>query len=313
MKDVLFLATYFNNPHFIEFQMKSLKTFVENDFDFVVLDDSKDDTVSILSSKLARDEIKSEAEKYGAQYMQVPQSIHAYYSQGGYVPNENPNTSHPTERHQALIRWILTNYKKLGFDNYKVLALIDADVFFRRKTDMVKYMEYDIMGSFRTQTINLPLGNFPDKMFPEKVKKLNGTTIDFLTLCILFVNLQKVNNLETMDVGSWPGTDTGSKTNFFIKENTQYTYSFIIDYQDPEYRSDLFSKRLLRGLGEVTEKAEMLHYRAGSNWGYEQPDYYRAKLNGILNKYIPEIAVPNTNSSKGEFISYDGEHTVKAL
>ena len=131
MKNTIFLATYFNNPQFIEWQAKSFKKFVEDEYDFTVLDDSQDSTRSIISNGSARDEIRNEAAKHGAGYIQVPQSIHAYESQGGYVPNINPSVEHPTERHQALIRWLFRNNKSLGFDQYKTMVLLDSDVFIK--------------------------------------------------------------------------------------------------------------------------------------------------------------------------------------
>jgi hypothetical protein len=306
MKNTLFISTYYNNPHFIELQAKTFKKFVEDDFDFTVLDDSTDSVTSILSGNLARTEIRSECEKYNVGYVHVPQSIHAYYSQGGYVPNENETVTHPTERHQAILRWLFKNYKQLGFDQYKTLVLFDADVMFRQPVKMSEFMEYDIIGTGRTQYIDLPLGKFSDAMFSDKVRSVNHTTINFLTFFILFLNLQKINNLETLDVGSWPATDTGSKSNFFIKENPQYTISYLHEVHDSKCRVELVSKNKI-----IDKKnAELIHYRAGSNWSYENKDYYREKMNRMLNEFIPDFATEST-TLQHDLVSRDGEHIIR--
>lgn len=308
MKQTVFISTYHNNPHFIELQAKTFEKFVEDDYDFVVLDDSEFHTKSIISGQPAQAEIISECAKYGARYIAVPQSIHAYYSQGGYVPNENPTTHHPTERHQALIRWLFKNYRELalGADNYKTFVLFDADAFFKKSVNMSGYMTHDIIGSWRGQDIKLPLGQFNDNIFSEKVKSINNTNIEFFNLCMLFVNLEHVTNLETMDIGSWPHTDTGGKTHFFIKENSQYTYAYLYDKLDSEFRVDLLSKnREANG-----EDSEIIHYRGGSNWGYESAEYCREKLNRMLKKYIPEFS-KNTSAILHPIISKDGEHILK--
>lgn len=306
MKNTLFVATYHNNPHFIEYQFRSFQKFVQDEFEFAVLDDSEDTTRSILSGNLAREDIRNECVKWGAKHIAVPQSIHAYYSQGGYVPDENPTTHHPTERHQACIRWLFKNYRQLGFDQYKTMVLLDADVFIKQPINISQYMEYEIIGTGRTQAIDLPLGQFPDKMFPPRVKAINGTVINFLTLYIMLINLEKVNNLETMDIGSWPATDTGSKTNFFIKDNPQYVCSYLNERHDSEYRIDVISK----SNNYTADSAEFIHYRAGSNWLYESTDYYREKLNRVLKRYLPDIA-PNIPNTQQEFRSRDGEHILR--
>lgn len=306
MKNTLFISTYFNNPHFIELQFKSLKKFVKDEYDFAVLDDSEDDTRSIISNNLAREEIRNECNRFNINYIQVPQSIHAYYSQGGYVPDENPTVHHVTERHQALIRWLFKNYRSLGLDQYKTLALMDADAFIKKDINMSEYMSHDIIGTWRRQDIILPLGKFSDKMFPEKVKQLDRTTIEFFTLCLMFINLQKVNNLETMDIGSWPETDTGSKTNFFMKDNPQYTYAYLYDKHDSEFRIDLLSKNETAN----GDECEIIHYRAGSNWLSENSNYYREKLNRMLKTYLPDLATDNVESQHN-LRSRDGEHLLK--
>jgi hypothetical protein len=306
MKNTVFVSTYHNNPHFIELQAKSFKKFVEDDYDFAVLDDSEDNTRAILSGGLSRPEIISECAKHGVRHISVPQSIHAYYSKGGYVPDENPTTEHPTERHQALIRWLFRNYRSMGLDQYKTLALFDADAFFKKNVNMSNYMTHDIIGTWREQNIVLPLGKFPDNLFPEKVRKLSGVNIEFFTLCMMFINLEHVTNLETMDIGSWPWTDTGSKTYFFMKDNSQYSYAYLYDKHNPEYRIDLLSKNK-----EANENdAEIIHYRGGSNWSYESPEYCRAKLNKTLQKYLPEF-VTNVSEAFGEVRSKDGQHILK--
>jgi hypothetical protein len=306
MKNTLFIATYFNNAHFIELQSKCFQKYIEDDYDFAVINDSEDNTKSILSGNSSNSDIQEACAKFSVKHIRVPQSIHAYYSQGGYVPNENPTVDHPTDRHQAVIRWLFKNYKELGFDQYKTLALLDADVFFKQKTNISNFMEYDIIGTGRSQAIKLQLGSFPDKMFPQKVKDINNKTINFLTFFILFINIQKINNLEALDVGSWPGTDTGAKSSFFIQENQQYTHSYLNDRHVSEYRIDVVSKSNLFD----EDSAELIHFRAGSNWLYEGKDYYNAKLNKMLKRYLPEFCT-NDYVQHTDLVSRDGEHTVK--
>ena len=306
MKNTAFVATYYNNPHFIELQAKTLSKYVEDSYDFFVLDDSEADTKSILTNNLARDEIKAECLKYGAIYTPIPQTIHQYMRNGGYVPNESPTTHHPTERHQALMRYLLTNPKKLKIDKYKHLVLMDADVFFKQPISVEAYMTHDIIATHRIQDIKLPLSEHHPAMFPPRVRELDGKTINFFTFFIMFVNLQRVTNLHSIDVGSWPATDTGSKSNFFITDNPQYSYKWLNERHVGEVRIDVVSKS-----DDFDEfGAEFVHYRAGSNWLYESSDYYKAKLHRMLKRYLPDLAKPEWDIHQ-DLTSRDGEHSLK--
>src|ERR1700723_420928 len=100
MKNTVFVSTYHNNPHFIRLQYENFKLFVEDHWDFVVLDDSTPTTRAIVSNNLASEEIRQECIKYGARHIAVPQSVHLFEEQGGLVKNDAPdiNLSHGTER-----------------------------------------------------------------------------------------------------------------------------------------------------------------------------------------------------------------------
>lgn len=306
MKNTIFLSTYYNNAHFIELQAKCLQKNILDSYDFAVLDDSEDDTLSLLTNKNSHKEIIEECQKHNVRHIRVPQSIHAYEFQGGYVPNHHASTNHPTERHQAVLRWLFKNYKKLNLNNYKYLVLTDADVFFKQPIEMTSYMEHDVIGTGRTQHIVLPLGKFPDKMFPAKVKTLNDKTIYFFTFFIMFFNLEKISNLETIDVGSFPGTDTGSQSHFFIQDNKNYVFSFLHEAHDSDVRVDVVSKNNNFNY----DSAEMVHYRAGSNWSYESSEYYKAKLYLMLQKYLPDLLDESLKIDQS-VTSRDGHHKIK--
>jgi hypothetical protein len=314
VKKTLFLATYFNNPHFIKIQAALFDKFIEDDYEFAVVDDSGDSTRSIVSNDLARSEIACECSNVGARHIMVPQSIHAHFRDGGYVPDPEtyhaPDINHPSNRQQAVLRWLLANHKNMGLDQYKTLVLMDADIFIKKPMKISEYMDADFIGTGRRQFIDLPTDQ-PSRFFTDKVRSINKSHITFYNCCLLFINMCKVTNLETMDIGTWPGTDTGSKTNFFIRENPQYNFMFLSNLLGLETRIDVLSKNNepwlemdenlnpVRGDNHpspsvVTSQAEfdyaeIIHYRAGSNWSYESPEFYKAKLNRLLKKYIPGL------------------------
>lgn len=300
MKNTLFLATYFNNAHFIKIQDELFRKFIKDEYEFAVVDDSTDSARSIVSGKLAKEDIPSECSIYGARHIKVPQSVHAFFRDGGYVPNpENyhaPDINHPTNRQQAVIRWLIANHKTLGFDQYKTLVIMDADILIRKPIKITEYFNTDLLGTGRKQFIDLPLTTYGSQFFTDRIKTLDKSYISFYNTCLLFINMQKVTNFDQFDIGTWPETDTGSKTNFFIKDNPQYNCAFIGDKYDKESQIDILIK-LTDNTGEInlnkvdvdTEAAEIIHFRASSNWNYDTSEFYKAKLNRMLKKHIPEL------------------------
>lgn len=307
MKNTLFIATYFNNPHFIDLQVKSFKKFVQDEYDFAVIDDSDANTVSLLSGQRASDEIRNECSKYGVRHIAVPQSVHAPISQGGLVPldNEFAGIHHPTVRHQAVLRWIFDNHRSLGFDQYQTLVLLDADMFFKQPVNMKQYMEdYDMMGSWRDLLItqeHLALNS------SDEVRNMLGTKFKHFTLCLLLINMQTVKNLETFNNASFARvTDTGGKTKYFIEGNHQYKFNFMKDFNSQEYRLDFFSKTTT-----IQDEAEIIHYRGGSNWDYQTKDYYYEKLYRMLKRFAPDLCPPEWKSVGHDLASRSGEHVFK--
>jgi hypothetical protein len=313
MKTTLFIATYFNNAHFIEHQVNSFKTFVKDDYDFSVIDDSTDSVKSLLTENLSRNDIISECQKYGVGYIPVPQTVHALIENGGLIVKDAPHIDphHPTERHQACLRWIFNNYKQLGFDQYKYLVLLDADMFFRKPISISEYMEgYDMAGSHREQTVNLSSLD-ADRLsrIPDEIRRMDGQKLDFFTLCLLFINMQTVKNLETIDNRSFRIiTDTGGRTKKFIDDNPQYKFLFLKDWNSAEYRVDFFSKEGPRAPDGTENSPELIHYRGGSNWDYQSRDYYSEKLYRLFKKYIPEIEISYKYKADHDVISKSKEH-----
>lgn len=304
MKKTLFLATYFNNPHFIAFQKLSFHKFIDGIFDFAVLDDSASDTISLISQRKSEEEIPEQCKLNGVQHIKVPQSIHAPISEGGLVPEYNffAGIHHPTVRHQAVLRWLFDNYKSLSFNQYETVVLMDADMFFYKKINIKQYMEnFDMLGSWRDMFFTQELIN--RNPTPE-IQGLLNTRIVHYTLCLLFINMETINNLETFDNGSFAKiTDTGGRTKYYIINNPQYNFGFINCGHIKEYQVDLFDK------GDPIKDPPILHYRGGSNWSYETQDFYIQKLNRIWEKYIPEFYQSHLEI-KHNVISQNKEHII---
>ena len=63
----------------------------------------------------------------------------------------------------------------LGFDQYKTVVLMDADMFFKKPINISEYMEdYALLGSWREQVIKY---SHPLYVPPEDIKQLTGKRV----------------------------------------------------------------------------------------------------------------------------------------
>jgi hypothetical protein len=301
MKNTVFISTYYNNPHFIELQKKIYNHFIDDDFDFVVINDAGKDTKSLISGELSEKEIKNECSNQKIRHVRVPQDVHATISNGGLVPDGFP-VDHPTERHRACFHWILKNIKNLGFNEYKNMVIIESDIFPTKKINISNYMEnYDIIGPGK---INFSLTRkfSQDQYWPKEIDHLNEINIKFFCMYMFFVNLKTVRNIDEIDIGGFAGTDTGGKTFFFMENNPNYRYLILNIGNNRDYQVDLFSKGIASD-----DNSEFVHYRAGSNWDLQSIEYYQEKINRMIKRYIPLFNFGNKKLNK-DLLSRDKEH-----
>jgi hypothetical protein len=300
-KKTLFVSTYYNNPAFMELQLKCFRKFVRGEWDFFVINDAASDTKCLFSENKASDKIQKEAQRLNLSCINVPQSVHKNKSEGGLVPDTLPS-SHPTERHRACLHWILKNHKQFGFDKYDYFVLMESDMFFARDINADEYFsKFDIIAPMR-KNCTLSKTNDQNQYWPDRIKDINQVTIDFFPMYFFAANMNTVKNLETINIGGFAGTDTGGQTCFFIEDNPGYSIfpMFIADTKD--YQIQFISKT------KPDELAEIIHYRAGSNWDWQTKEYYNEKLNRLFNVFIPGIKKPD-NPLTVELKSKDGQHS----
>ncbi len=301
-KEVLFVASYFNNAHFIKYQYDCFLN-IKNSFDFIVLNDASKDTKSLLNNINAFNEIKEECNKYNVIHVEIPQTIHDSVSNGGLVPDGLP-VNHPTERHRATINYFLQNYKKLVTKKYKALVIVDADLFFMEDINIIDILgNNDIMGPLKQKEVLQDINN-KDQYWPLKYKHITEKiTIQWIWPILIILNLNTTEHLlEELNVGGFAGTDSGGLIHFFIKENNLKVGN-ISNHIDKINQNDI---------GYYNDEKIFIHYRAGSNWSYETKNYYFEKFYRLFEIHFPKyfIKMSNLNETvnKNEIVSRDKEH-----
>ncbi len=317
---ILFTSTYYNNPAFIELQLLSLQKFCVQPFDFLVMDDSEDETKSLVTGGCATTEIKAECERLGVKYHKVPAWIHANKINGGLVPNGEP-ANHPTERHRACLHWILANTQLLGWGAYNYVALAESDMLLRKFVDFHQIMNQGVLqlcGTGRSNTqVNRKNPNQSD--WPAEYAEHSNVTIDFLTMYLTIFNIDKPINFKALDITGFGGTDTGGCTSLLLR-HMEYCrdYKFIEISGNTDYQVDFFYTNML-GFGQQATsgqsfeaEAQFVHYRGGSNWDYQTQEYYWEKFYRMLRQYVPDLYNAGTaRHSTTTLTSRDKEHSFK--
>jgi len=297
---ILIVSTYYNAPHFMKLQVDSIRKFVAESFDFIAINDADIDTKSVLSGKLASGEIYDECNRLNVKQLRVPQTVHRHILDGGLVPNDMP-TSHPTERHRACIHWLLRyGLESIDYKKYDALMLMESDLFVYDRLDIHGlFKNYDIVGS-GSKNRRLVKTGAAWEYWPERLGNCKEITLDFFNSQLLIVNMNTVANIDKLNISGFAGSDTGAMTGLFLKDNQNYRYRIVNTSPCKEEQIDLFFVM-------DDTKYDLIHYRGGSNWDYQNIEYYTEKLNRMINKYM--LSSNKLPTSKINLTSRDNEHT----
>ena len=130
MKKILIVSPYYNNPHFIEYQINSFNKKIKEPYDFIILNDSRKDTKCLVKDCNADMEIKKECERFNIKEIKVNPEIH----KGIDVVTGKPKRGGASMHHGRVLNWFITNILTEDYYNkYKTMLIIDADVFILKK------------------------------------------------------------------------------------------------------------------------------------------------------------------------------------
>lgn len=209
---ILFVTSYINNSHYIEYAYKTMKKNLINiDYNVIVLNDAPDtkngekNYLQICNMLTGDDNcfenIKTMTKKFNFTHIKIPQSIHI----------EN-RVHHGSNRHIELLNWFNQNLDTLypSYKDYDFLCYLDSDAFFTKPVDLEKKLhEYDLAG---------PL-----------IYIRNGF---YIHTGLFFINLKTVTNMKDISWNDTQCTDTGSDILNFIKKNPQYKIKKLGHYDD---------------------------------------------------------------------------------
>lgn len=279
-KILIFTCSY-NRPDFIEIQHKTLAAFLEDEYEYVVFDDSRD-------PKMTR-KMKATCDALGVRYVKVPQAIHdrPYLPR---LPGEDYN--HPTIRNVNVVQYFLNT---LGFEHDDIVVLLDSDIFLVKPFNIREFMrDYDMVGAASG----------------------NGF-VRYVWHVLAFLDMRTLPNRHTLtfNCGRIDGkpVDGGGHSYYYLRDNPEIKFKHAHHISShnvacQKCRAEPFSvcshnTELLKRIGMNDPQIEFMqsahnvefhldhtfmHYRGGTNWNGQSDDYHLKKTIA-LNRYLGRI------------------------
>jgi hypothetical protein len=292
----LIITSAYNQPEFLEFQYRTFKKFLKEDFKFVVVDDSIEQHNT--------DAIKNICVTFSLEYIRFPQDMHCRY-----LPYPSCPTAIASVRHAEVMQY---GIDKCVLTHEGPVLIIDSDMFLIENFSVTDFLHGYHIASYVRSAMELPSG-----LVPHKDKK-------FLWLGLVMFDTRTLPALSTFNTGiaSLPGlwTDSGGNTYHYLKNNPDLklrmidlTNTHIETVPQPVLinfpgnnitHSQIMNTQFLRdqGIKELTinllqslnsgvqflHGTTFLHYRAGSNWDGQSDQFHIAKKLG-LREYIDKL------------------------
>lgn len=257
---VTIYAHYFSNPEFIEFQDEGFKKFLEDEYEYIIYDDSSKPEVS--------DAIFSECVKRGIKYIKIPKWVFTK----PYLPcPPHGGLTNPSVQCANVLQYVYETYIK---NSSGLNMLIDNDMFLINPLHIEKYMEgYSLAGQ-------------PQRRMNE------NTIIDYLLPALLIFNVDTMPNKDDFNVNLGfiddINTDTGGFIHYYLKNNPYLKLRNInwhypsSGVEDPAFR---FVDKTWNMHFLLDKK--FLHFVAGSNWNNKE--YYTEKLTDFYHSFYNHL------------------------
>jgi len=271
---------------FIETQYKSIKKFFKGDYEFTVIDDSKNRTT--------QRKVRQKCVDLGIKMYSVPRNIHQDRTLI-FPETQEPNVQNACTRCADAVQYA---YNKLKNED-GIFFLIDSDMFLIKDFDAKKYMEdYHVSGLRQTRgkiyylwngifLMNLDTAPSKDSLNWD-CGKIEGESVDVggQTYHYLEKNKDnlKVKYMDQVYLGKIEEYQNYKKTKNNLSEiDISILDDFVNLYNNFKFNNVKISKEYFNK--ELLVDNCVFHIRGGGNWNNEGLNHYNESVK-IVDKYI---------------------------
>ena len=288
MHKFIIMSSHFNTIEYIKFQYLSLKKFITNEYEFIVINDSKDKKCyTNYNNDNLNIDITNICKFYNIECINFNQNDHInrqilypYEINDDFKEIKNNPNSRCADVTQFMLN--LFNKKYSSLDN-NILIILDSDMFFVQNINLESIIEdYDIVA----------------------IQQSRKNNVKYLWNGIVIINPKKLKNLNEMNwncgfVNSEP-TDVGGYTHFYIekyKPNIKYINYNIYSYPETVIKSNslpLNIKNFFLDICKIKKNNScnkeyiansIIHLRGGGNWDHQGIDTMD-KQNKLIYEYF---------------------------
>jgi hypothetical protein len=284
---VLIFTYSYNRPDFIEIQDRTFKQFLKDDYEFIVFNDANNEELC--------EKINQTCAQLKIRCIRIPQEIHRMPYLERW-PGEPWN--HPTVRNSNVVQYSLDNF---GFEHSGIVALFDSDLFLIKDFSIQEFLkDFDLAGVPQARA-----------------------NLEYLWIGLVFLNMttlpdKQMINFNCGRIGD-VHVDAGGQTYHYLINHPSIHLRKIASYYSGDFLcdecrknniarcthnteilkqagfNDIEIKYLHQGLinCEFMHNQTFLHYRGGSNWDYQSPEYHQKKTQ-MLHEFIHEICSIST-------------------
>lgn len=218
---MLIITFSYNRPDFIELQHKLFQKFLQDEYEFIVFDDSQNSKIT--------DEIKSVCQKYNIKYIKIPQEIHDRpYLHRVANPWWLSEYNAPSVRNCNVVQYALDI---LGFDQEDLIILLESDVFLIKEFSFIKYMQnYDLAGYNRSNDQYQNLEYMPDGTYAVKESN-NSKNTAFLWIGLIYLKMRTIPHKQAFNINCGlidnVMKDSGGYLYYYLSNNPQTQIKFF--------------------------------------------------------------------------------------
>ena len=282
---IIIASTHCSRTDLIEYQFKSIKKFVKNDYDYYVFNDATQEARLInFNNPNIRQEIRDTCSKLNINCIDIPQNIHK--DRQILFPNTKEFNVENAVTRCADSTQYLYNYFK---DTNQIIVIIDSDMFFIKHVDIVNDILNDNVIAY--------------------IGQAKGNDVAYMWNGFLVYNLEKMINCKNLnfDCGNINGepVDVGGHTHFWLQENKHLNKKILgcfhiptktalqnYEFIYPTYIQEYFNNVAELNQNDIINKELIandiiLHMRgAGGNWDYANSSFKKYLSKKYNNKHI---------------------------
>lgn len=260
---ILIITHAFNRPDFIEYQAKTFKKFLKDEYEFVVFNDAKDPAIS--------EQIQDTCKRLKIPCINIPQSI-------------QKNVEWASIRTANSIEYSL---KKAGFDHDGIIFIIDSDMFLIKPLNIKNFLgDYELYGNRQCNGDIVYLWN--GLLLMNMATLPNTRTMSFSPLPIKGKSLDTGGHLYYYLTNN-PSIKLKTYGDIHINQLPKnYAELKALGFDDITCGFIINSDSNDTHCMQFHADNNFLHYRAGGNWMHKDSDYHATKSAYLFN-YLDAI------------------------